>query len=155
MSETSNWMVHDHRKYELALNECEIASGANDWKEAIRLFNEFVSDLKLHLRMEDEVLFPLFKTEVGDPNGDIAELNDEHDDLVRLLNDLAYVIKTRDFDHFGSSLKPLKKAIFKHNAHEEAVFMQMGSDFLIEQRDEILARMKAIGTDQSQRNWRF
>ncbi|MHB1247306.1 MAG: hemerythrin domain-containing protein [Sulfuriferula sp.] len=145
MSETVNWLVHDHRKYESLLDECEIASGANDWKEAIRLFNEFVGDLKLHLRMEDEVLFPLFKTEVGDPKGDIADLSDEHDNLARLLNDLAYVIKTKDFDHFEVSLEPLKKALFEHNAHEEEVFRQMGSSSLLEQRDDILARMRALG----------
>jgi len=118
MSETSNWMVHDHRKYESLIDECEIAAGANDWKEAVRLFNELVGDLKLHLRMEDEVLFPLFKTEVGDPKGDIADLRDDHDNLLRLLNDLSYVIKTKDFDHFEVSLEPLKKTLFEHNAHD-------------------------------------
>jgi hemerythrin-like domain-containing protein len=148
-------MVHDHRKFETALENCEIAAGAHEWKEAIRLFNNFTSDLKLHMRMEDEVLYPLFESEVGDANEDLAELNDEHDTLVRLLNDLACVIKNRDFDHFEESLEPLKQAMFEHNAHEEAVFKRMGTTSLLERRDEILARLNAISEAAGQRNWEF
>lgn len=155
MSETTNWMVHDHRKFETALENCEIAAGAHEWKEAIRLFNDFTSDLKLHMRMEDEVLYPLLESEAGSSDEDLAELNDEHDRLVRLLNDLAYVIKNRDFDHFEESLEPLKQAMFEHNANEEAVFKRMGSTSLLERRDEILARLNAIGEAEGQRNWEF
>ena len=155
MSETLNWLVHDHRKYEAARDECELAAGVNDWKVAIRLFNEFVNDLKLHVRMEDEVLFPLLENEVGIPEGVIADLSDEHDNLVRLLNDLAIVIRNKDSDHFEESLVPLKKAMIEHNAHEEAVFRKVGSSSLLEKRDEILARMSAVGTEKSQRKWGF
>ena len=155
MSETLNWMVHDHRKYEAALDECELAAGVNDWKVAIRLFNEFVNDLKLHVRMEDEVLFPLLANEAGIPEGIISDLNDEHDDLVGLLNDLALVIRNKDSDHFEESLVPLKKVMVEHNAHEEAVFRKMGSSPLLGKRDEILARMSSVNTVKSQRNWGF
>jgi len=155
MSETLNWMVHEHRKYEAALDECELAAGVNDWKVAIRLFNEFVNDLKLHVRMEDEVLFPLLENEVGIPKDIVSDLSDEHDTLVRLLNDLAVVIRNKDSDHFEESLVPLKKTIIEHNAHEEAVFSKMGSNSLLEKRDEILARMNAVSTGKSQRNWGF
>jgi len=155
MSETLNWMVHDHRKYEAALDECELAAGVNDWKVAIRLFNDFVNDLKLHVRMEDEVLFPLLETEAGIPESVISDLNDEHDTLVRLLNDLAVVIRNKDSDHFEESLVPLKKAMIEHNAHEEAVIRKMGDSPLLAKREEILTRMSAVNTVKSQRKWGF
>ena len=155
MNETLNWLLHDHRKYEAALDECELAAGVNDWKVAIRLFNEFVNDLKLHVRIEDEVLFPFLGSEAGISEGIIADLSDEHDDLVRLLSDLAIIIRNKDADHFEESLVSLKKTMIEHNAHEEAVFRKMGSSPLLGKRDEILARMSAVTAEKSQRNWWF
>ena len=155
MSETMNWLLHDHRKYEAALDECELAAGVNDWKVAIRLFNDFVNDLKLHVRIEDEVLFPFLENEASIPESIVSDLSDEHDNLVRLLNDLAVIIRNKDSDHFEESLVPLKKVMIEHNAHEEAVFRKMANSPLLEKRDEILARMSAVNTGKSQRNWGF
>ena len=52
MNKDANWLVHDHRKYDEALKDCEFAAGVEDWKTAIKLFNIFVEDLKLHMMME-------------------------------------------------------------------------------------------------------
>ena len=153
MSDSVNWLVHDHRKYEAALDECEMAAGAGQWKEAVRLFNNFVDDLKLHMRMEDEVLYPLFKEEHGDPSGVIEDLSEEHEELVRLVQDLAYVIKTNDVDHFEESLVPLHKAMARHNEHEEAVFLSMGTESLLMRRDEIMERLNALQVTGGQPGW--
>lgn len=155
MSDTTNWLVHDHRKYEAALEECELAAGAGEWKVAIQLFQGFVEELKLHMLMEDEVLYPAFK-ESGKVSIDvIADLSDEHDQIVRLLRDLAYVIKRNDMDHFEDSLLPLYKAMTQHNEHEETVFVGLGNDALLTQREEIIARLKSLETGQHHRVWDF
>ena len=155
MNETTNWLVHDHRKYETALDECELAAGVGEWKSAKKMFHGFVEDLKLHMRMEDEVLYPFFKKEFGDPDGEIAELSDEHDNIVRLLRDLAYVIKTSDIDHFEASLEPLHTAMHQHNEHEEDVFIRMKSDVLLTNRDKILERLSAMQKKEGLRTWDF
>ena len=155
MNETSNWLVHDHRKYEAALEECEMAAGAGDWKDAVQLFNGFVDDLKLHMRMEDEVLYPLFVEQSADAAVEITDLSEEHDQIARLLTDLAYVIKRNDMDHFEDSLLPLYKAMTQHNEHEEEVFLNMGNGDLLMRRDEILARLKSLETSQNHRSWDF
>jgi len=144
MPETSNWLVHDHRKFEAALRDCELAAGAEDWKAAVALFQAFAEDLKLHMRMEDEVIYPFFRREVADPDDDLGELMYEHDTLVRLLNDLARVIRNRDFDHFEDSLTPLYQAMTEHNVHEESVLRRLGSDSLLSRRDEILRQLETI-----------
>ncbi len=154
MHETSNWLVHDHRTFEVALQECEIAAGAGEWKEATLLFYGFVEELKLHMRMEDEVVYPVFVEELGDAEGEIAELGEEHNDLVRLLTDMAAVIKHEDFDHFEESLPMLYRAMAEHNAHEEEVLKRMGSDSLLTRRAEILQRLEAMGPEAA-RVWEF
>jgi len=144
VNDTSNWLVHDHGKYDDALTECEIAADMGEWKNATRLFNEFIDDLKLHMKLEDEVLYPFYVKEVGDPEGEIIELSEEHGELVRLLSDLNYIIKTNDFDHFLDSLEPLHKALNEHNEHEEAVFLCIGNDSLLMHREEVMANLNAI-----------
>ena len=130
MSDSSNWLIHDHRKYDAALKACEIAAGVEEWKEAVQRFNEFAADIRLHMRMEDEVLYPFFKEEVGDPNDEIGELSDEHDKVAQLLRDLAVVIKNKNYDHFEECLEPLYQTLTEHNAHEEAVFRRMSDHAL-------------------------
>jgi len=155
MSDSSNWLIHDHRKYDAALKACEIAAGVEEWKEAVQRFNEFAADIKMHMRMEDEVLYPFFKEEVGDPDDEIGELSYEHDKVARLLSDLAVVIKHKDFDHFEECLEPLYKTLTEHNAHEEAVFSRMGDHALVTRREEILRRLEALHEPPRRRKWDF
>jgi len=157
MNNASNWLVHDHRKYDEMLTECEMAAEMADWKDAVRVFNEFTSDLKLHMQLEDEVLYPLFAQKESDSEDDITILHEEHENLVRLLCDLVYVIKTKNIDHFMESLLPLHKAMNEHNKHEEAVFRRLGDDSLLMRRDEIMDRLSAIQTKQGHepRRWGF
>ncbi len=155
MNNTSNWLVHDHRKYDAALDSCEMAADVGERKNAKRLFQNFVSDLKLHMQMEDEVLYPLFMEENGDPDGVITHLSDEHDYLVRLVHDLAYIIKSNDFDHFLDSLLPLHKAMKQHNEHEETVFLNMANPSILMRRDEIIERLKAVQVKQGGHIWDF
>lgn len=155
MNTTSNWLVHDHRKYDAALDECEMAAETGEWKNAKHLFHEFVTDLKLHMQLEDEVLYPVFVEENGDPDGVIFHLGEEHDYIVRLVNDLTYIIRANDFDHFLDSLEPLHKAMNQHNEHEEKVFLNMSSQSILMRRDEIMKRLHTVQNKQGERSWDF
>ena len=155
MNETSNWLAHDHSKYDEALAECEMAAEVGEWKNATQLFHKFVDDLKIHMRLEDEVLFPFYVKELGDPEGNIIDLSEEHDELVRLLQDLAYIIKTGDFEHFLDSLAPLHKAMTEHSKHEEGIFLCMKDDALLMRRDEIMAHLNAMKKKEGRRFWGF
>ena len=155
MNNTSNWLVHDHRKFDDALEMCALTAGAGKWKEAIALFKDFVEDLKLHMRMEDEVLYPAVLEEVKDAADIVADLSDEHDYIALLLRDLVYVIKRNDIDHFEESLKPLHEAMIEHNENEEKLFLNMGNENLLSRRDEIIARLNTMEPAENRRVWDF
>lgn len=155
MKATSNWLVHDHRKYDALLEDCELAAGAGEWKEAIALFRELIDDLGLHIRMEEEVLYPMFERKSGDPQGEIAMLREEHEEIERLLRDLMTVIKIQDFDHLLDSLIPLHKAMKEHNAHEETVFLGPDGEALLARREDILERLKALEKREGRPVWDF
>ncbi|MFW2438337.1 MAG: hemerythrin domain-containing protein [Arenicellales bacterium] len=152
-STSNNWLVHDHDKYDAALNKCEIAADVGEWKKAKHLFQNFVSELKLHMQMEDEVLYPLFIEENSDSVGAIIHLSEEHDYIVRLVHDLSSIIKKNDFDHFLDSLVPLKKAIKQHNDHEEIIFLNMANQSILMRREEIIERLNAVQMKQGRRIW--
>ncbi len=152
MSEMSNWLVHDHRKYEAALEACEFAAGAEEWKEAVRRFEDFVEDLKLHMRLEDEVLYPFLRETLGDPDRALARLGEEHAEIARLLQDLTTVIKNKDFDHFEESLRPLYQAMTEHHEHEEQVLSRLGEGHaLLARREEVLRRLGTFAPPAGQR----
>jgi hypothetical protein len=153
MADASNWLVHDHHRYDAALDECEIAAGAGEWKEAIALFRSFLDELELHMRMEDEVVYPTVEQATGDPHGEIAELREEHEDLVRLLRDIGIILRTRDYDHFLESLVPLHRAMNKHNRHEEEVFRRVAHHSLFAQREDVLNRLRAVEKKEGKRIW--
>ena len=155
MAEESNWLVHDHRRHEAALTQCELAAGAEDWWEAVDLFRDFVDGLRLHMRMEDEVLYPLFEETCPDVADDIADLRYEHERLNQLVEELVHVIRHKDFDHLEESLRPLKQTMMEHNAHEEAVFRRMGDSPLLQRREEILARLARLGPVDGDRGLDF
>ena len=154
-STSDNWLVHDHHEYDAILDDCEMAADVGEWKKAKDLFQKFVSDLKLHMQMEDEVLYPLFIEENGDPDGVITHLSEEHDYLVHLVSDLAYIIKSNDFDHFLDCLEPLHKAMNQHNDHEEKVFLTMANQSILMRRDEIVERLNAVHDKPGKRAWDF
>ncbi len=153
MNKPSNWLVHDHRKYDVMLEDCEEAADMGEWKNAKHLFHVFVTDLKLHMQLEDEVLYPLFAEENDDPEGVITHLSDEHDYLIRLVNDLEYIIRANDFDHFLDSLEPLHRAMNRHNEHEEKVFLSMFNRSILMRRDEVIERLHAVQNKQGKRIW--
>jgi len=47
MGKTSNWLVHDHKQYDAALAQCEEIAEEGLWDEALRIYKQFVENLKL------------------------------------------------------------------------------------------------------------
>ena len=87
----------------------------------------------------------------------MSQLHEQHEDLVRLLTDLTYVIKTKNIDHFIESLVPLHKKMNEHNAYEEEVFQRLGSHSLLMRRDEVMQQLSAIQAKQGykMKEWTF
>src|SRR4030067_2917435 len=110
MSDSSNWLIHDHRQHQAALEACDIAAGVREWEGGVQRFNAFVDELKLHMQMEDEVLYPFFKEEAGDPDDEIGDLSYEHEKLAGLVFSLAIFNQHKDYDHFEECLQPRYQA---------------------------------------------
>lgn len=155
MNKNSNWLNHDHLEYETLLYDCQAAVEQEDWRSAQQLFEQLVSHVKVHMRIEEEILYPAYEEAMNVPQGPTHALREEHDEIVRLMRDLSYVLKTNDSDLFLESLLPLERVMLKHHEKEEEIFLPMASHLLLDRRDEIMRKLEEFDKEKGKRDWGF
>ncbi len=153
MSESYDWLIHDHSEFESLLYEFTDAVEQEAWARANELFKQLIAGLKAHMAMEEEVLYPAYESNQNLPQEPVVALRDEHDNIVRLVRDLAQVIKNRDSEHTLQSVLPLEQALISHHEKEEDIFLPMAGRFLLPQKDDIVRQLQAFDVSAAQRKW--
>jgi iron-sulfur cluster repair protein YtfE (RIC family) len=153
MNSNDNWLVHEHSLYENLLSRLQHAAEIEDWKEADLAFNSLVTHLKQHMALEEEVLYPAYESTPHAPQGPTVALREEHSTIVRLIQDMARVIKTRDSEHVLECLTHLEYQMIKHHEKEEDIFLPMASHILDTSREEILRKMEAFDGSKMPGKW--
>ena len=153
MSSTNNWLIHEHSLYENLLSQCTEAVEIEDWKTVNLLFKRLVTHLKRHMALEEEVLYPAYEAAAHAPQGPTSALREEHDHIVRLIMDMARVIKTRDSDYVLECLAHLEKQMIKHHEKEEDIFLPMASHILDAKREEISRQLAEFDLSKTSRKW--
>jgi hemerythrin-like domain-containing protein len=153
MNRSENWLVHEHSLYEDLLTECHDAVENEDWESVDLIFSQLVMHLKRHVAMEEEVLYPAYEAAPDAPPGPTAALRDEHSAIIRLLRDIAPVIRTRDSEHLLDCLAHLENRMIKHHEKEEDIFLPMASHILNSSHDELLSQLQKFTASSSQRKW--
>jgi hemerythrin-like domain-containing protein len=155
MNDHANWLQHDHVDYEALLLDCQTAAEEEDWRAVKQLFEELVARVRVHMAMEEEILYPAYEEAMDAPQGPTQALREEHDEIHRLLRDLSRVLVANDSDIFLESLLPLEKVMTKHHEKEEEIFLPMAGHALLAQQDEIKRRLREFDMETSGRDWDF
>jgi hemerythrin-like domain-containing protein len=153
MNESDNWLVHDHSWYEALMLRCQLAVAEEDWAAADQDFKNLIERLKTHMAMEEGVLYPAYEAASQAPQGPTTALRQEHDEIVRLVQDLARLLKSRNSEYVLESLTQLEQLMFKHHEKEEDIFLPMASHILTAQREEILAQLNSFDISKATRKW--
>jgi hemerythrin-like domain-containing protein len=153
MNSTDNWLVHEHSLYEDLLTECHDAVENEDWEGVNLIFSQLVMHLKRHIALEEEVLYPAYESAPHAPQGPTTALREEHSTIIRLLQDMAPVIRTRDSEHLLECLAHLENQMIKHHEKEEDIFLPMASQLLNSRRDELSSRLKQFEGSTPHREW--
>ena len=153
MNSTDNWLVHEHSLYEDLLTECLDAVENEDWEGVSLIFSQLVMHLKRHIALAEEVLSPAYESAPDAPLGPRGALREEHSTIIRLLQDMAPVIRTRGSEHLLECLAHLENQMIKHHEKEEDIFLPMASHILNSSRDELLSRLKQFDGSTPQREW--
>lgn len=153
MNSTDNWLVHEHSLYEDLLTECHEAVENEDWEGVNLIFSQLVMHLKRHIALEEDVLYPAYESAPHAPQGPTTALREEHSKIIRLLQDIAPVIRTRDSEHLLECLVHLENQMIKHHEKEEDIFLPMASHILNASHDELLSKLKQFDGSTPQREW--
>ena len=125
MNSANNWFVHDHSQHGENLAGCRQAIKAGDWDKASSIFEEFVTQLKSHMRQEEEEIFPNYVALVKISHDPTQALRTEHDRINSFVKEMQHLIKTHDSKHGLECLHQLEQEINIHEEKEEKIFLPM------------------------------
>jgi hemerythrin-like domain-containing protein len=120
-----DFFTADHRHCDEVWARVEAAIDGDDAKEATRLFAEFDAAMRLHLAMEEEVLFPAFEAATGMRGGPTHVMRMEHQQMRGMLDQMARAAATGDFDSVSDHGDTLMMLIQQHNLKEEGMLYPM------------------------------
>lgn len=155
MSESYDWLIHNHSEFETSMYEFSDAVEQEAWDEAESAFAQLVEGLKAHMAMEEEVLYPAYEKRQELPQEPVLALRAEHDLIVRMVRDLARIIKVRDSEHTLAALLPLEQVLIAHHEKEEDIFLPMAGQFLLPDKDAIIRQLQAFDVSAAHRKWQL
>ncbi len=124
-----------------------------DWQEARRLFEPFARDVALHIRKEEQVLFPVLEAYLPKDVGPLAVLRGEHRDISGYLSCLLEALgvlvsepeNRRATQSFATAGRAILQLVYDHLYKEDRVLLPMVARFLSPERDShLLQRMEAL-----------
>ncbi len=149
---TINDLLHsDHvRLHKLLEDHCTELDGDNVMLASIR-FDEFRTGLLRHIKMEEEVLFPLYEKKTENTMGPTHVMRMEHKEIQELLKKMAGLLDEAKIEGLSKrdAIRELGNQIDQylklHNQKEEGI-LYPSSDQVIQgkEREEIILKMEAV-----------
>jgi iron-sulfur cluster repair protein YtfE (RIC family) len=117
----SSYLASDHARLDALLDE--VADGVADGRfaEARAVWESFQSALLRHLRIEEELVFPVFEMRSGMSHGPTVALRHEHGQIRRIVALLAAALGREDAGAFRDALAFLDTFVADHESREEHV----------------------------------
>ncbi len=144
MPDISEFMTAEHRECDRLFAEAEAAVAAGDWTEATARFTAFADLTLLHLRREEEVLFPEFEARTGMTDGPTKVMRMEHDQMRTLLEAMRRALADHDADAFLGDAETFMILTQQHDMKEEQVLYPMSDQALSDDGASVLGRMKEV-----------
>jgi iron-sulfur cluster repair protein YtfE (RIC family) len=111
----------DHHRLDEALRSVSQAVCVGRFTDAVAGYHEFELGILRHLRIEEELLFPVFEARSGIVNGPTAVMRDEHRQVRRALGLMRSGLQGGDADSYGDGLRFFQSVLPDHNAKEEHI----------------------------------
>lgn len=143
MSNIKDFMTKDHRECDEIFAQMEDAV-ANKSGEALSKFEEFADALTNHFKKEEMVLFPEFEQKTGMRQDPIQVMVMEHEQMRELLSKMLEAIENKDKDRFFGLSETLMILTQQHNMKEEQMLYTMIQDYLGEDSDHLIGKMRRV-----------
>jgi iron-sulfur cluster repair protein YtfE (RIC family) len=111
----------DHRRLDALVREGQVHVSDARWPQALTSQAQLERALERHVRLEEEIVFPLFEARSGIVDGPTAVMRDEHRCLRRALAMMRAGIEARDGAAHADALLFLNSIRPAHDAKEERI----------------------------------
>ena len=131
----------DHRHCDdlWAAVETAVEQGQEAAKAA---FDDFYATTRMHLDLEEQVLFPAFEQATGMSEGPTTVMRMEHEQMRALLEQVATAVATGDLEEAVDQGDTLLMLTQQHDQKEEAMLYPMAEQALGGSWDELAGRLE-------------
>jgi iron-sulfur cluster repair protein YtfE (RIC family) len=111
----------DHDRLDEALRSVSSAVERGRFADAAAGYEELELGLLRHMRIEEELLFPVFEARSGMVNGPTEVMRDEHRQVRTALGLMRRGLQRTDAGAYGEGLRFFDSVLPDHNAKEEHI----------------------------------
>lgn len=145
MESITTWMQQDHVDIDAIAERAAAAAEAGDWAALEREGNAFLQRLRVHIEMEEDVLFPAFEQRTGMAEaGPSVQMRMEHVQMQPVLVEMKAAVAARDGAGYRRASKALLDILVPHNQKEEQMMYPMLDDSVADQTQLLLAKVKSM-----------
>jgi hemerythrin-like domain-containing protein len=139
----TDYLSWDHDRLEAILEATRRAVGEGRLAEARTVYRGFDEGLNRHIRIEEEILFPVFEAKSGIVEGPTTVMRAEHKAIQLAIAMMRDGLDAGDASRFDAGLKHLQSVLPGHNAKEEHVLYPTTDRLLAEdERATFTARLQ-------------
>lgn len=124
-STVTEYLGWDHDRLDALLSEVRRMAGDGELERASATYAEFLAGLERHIRLEEDVLFPLFEQHTGMAMGPTEVMRREHRVIERALEAMREGLAGGRPAGFEEGHDLLQRALPDHNTKEEHVLYPM------------------------------
>lgn len=141
----TEYLQTDHRRLDAIYERFQSAVNAQRWDEAAADFKEFSLGLRRHIRVEEEILFPVFEDKTGMRDaGPTFVMRMEHKDIQSLLDRILASTEGHDAAGISGSSSALVGILMDHNMKEEHILYPESDSFLSDsEKKDVVKRSQA------------
>lgn len=140
----TRYLAWDHDRLDGLLGEATRCVEEGHFKQAGSVFSAFDAGLRRHIRIEEQILFPVFESLTGMKSGPTVVMRMEHRAIEVELARMRGALDIRDASEYASGLTTLHGVLGPHNLKEESVLYPTTDDLLeADKRRELVDRLSS------------
>jgi hemerythrin-like domain-containing protein len=141
--DVTTWFARDHELLD-GLRLALVRVGcAGRYGEARELFDVYEARLRRHLRLEEDVVFPVFEARSGLLDGPTSALRADHRDIRRAVEMMGAALRGADEAAFRQAAAFLGEAAASHTSREDHILFPTTDQLLTpSERARLVARLQ-------------
>lgn len=147
-SSVTEFLQMDHRRLDSIMDACRGHVASGEMKQAASVYARFVEELRRHIRIEEEILFPIFEEATGlDHNGPTHVMRAEHAEIRRLMDLMPGAFENgrngaREFEPLRAAFMSL---LHEHHGKEERILYPMTDRLVpLQRRIRLIQQMECF-----------